>query len=278
MVKLVSSNPDPTEELFIVFCTKSHEALLEVLVNSVHKFSTRHILAYGIDFDITLANKTYPRLLTRRIKHSDCGLNIYSCKPYTIMITNTTNGVYFDVDNVAGHYVDKLFEILKAWDGPHPLSPIHESDPRNQYGFMDNFQIKTKSMPYVHGHVLWKSAHKEFIKEWWQLAQHINGANYDETALNMVLWKHNYKHTACKYDPYFSFSEYYFSEKDHNDGVPIINIIFHGAKHPDQSMAVLKKLEESKPKRLQTKCCPPYATEYLKHFMICKYNDSSTFK
>lgn len=276
--KIVTSMyPSPEEELFIVFCTSNYEDLLEILVKSVHKFSTRHILAYGVDYEITLKKDKYPRLLKKTIKQSDCGVNIFTCKPYSIMITNTSYGVYFDVDNVAGHYIDKLFEVLKAWDGPHPLSPVHEKDPRNQDYFMERFKIRAKSQPYVHGHVLWKSNHKKFVKEWWELAQQVDGSNFDETALNLVLWKHNYKHTACKYDPYISFSEYYLKDQDHNDGVPIINIHFHGGKWNVGSGSVYDQLIASKPKRLQTKCCPPFATEYPKHFMICKYNDTSIF-
>ena len=65
------------KEAFVTFSNNqpSYLAVLKVLLDSVHAFSTRPIIAFGIDIDLDLHFdvKQYPRLIKRRIKQSDCG-------------------------------------------------------------------------------------------------------------------------------------------------------------------------------------------------------------
>jgi hypothetical protein len=66
---------DQPKEAFVTFCNSqpSYMALLNVLLDSVHAFSTRPIIAFGIDVDLDIDIKKYPRAIKRRIKQSDCG-------------------------------------------------------------------------------------------------------------------------------------------------------------------------------------------------------------
>lgn len=263
-------------ELFIVFSTQSHEGLLEVLVKSIHHFSTRSILAYGIDYDITLSKIEYPRLLTKKLDRDSCGgYNLYSCKPYAIMITDVDYGVYLDVDSIANYNIDLLFDVVKSWNGTHPLSPIHPKDPDNQIKFMKEHVINKKSMPYVHAHILWNRNNIDFIKEWWELTKVISGSNYDETALNLLLWKHNAKHSVCAYDPIsYVYSDYL---KNRFKEIPHLYVyfLFHGGKNATQSFEILKDLSLSEPKNelLQVTCCPLESTESTINPLICKYQN-----
>jgi hypothetical protein len=63
------------KEAFVTFSNNhpSYLALLNVLLDSVHAFSTRPIITFGIDVDLDINLTKYPRVIKRRIKQSDCG-------------------------------------------------------------------------------------------------------------------------------------------------------------------------------------------------------------
>ena len=71
---------DQPKEAFVTFSNNApnYLALLRVLLDSVHTFSTRPIIAFGIDVDLNIDVKEYPRLIKRRIAQSDCGSVIES--------------------------------------------------------------------------------------------------------------------------------------------------------------------------------------------------------
>ena len=64
-----------TKEGFVTFSNNdaNYLALLRILLDSVHAFSTRPIIAFGIDVDLNVDVKEYPRLIKRKIAQSDCG-------------------------------------------------------------------------------------------------------------------------------------------------------------------------------------------------------------
>lgn len=226
-------------EGFVTFATKSHFELLKVLVESIHNFSTRHIIAFGLDDDVPFK---YARLINRRISVSECGASIYFCKPYTIWKSNLTYGVYLDVDGVVNYNIDILFDIARVWKGNHTINPIHPQDPNNQDFFMQNQGVTKKSMPYVHGHVIWNYLSINFVKQWFDLCPQVMGSNFDETALNILLWKINAKHLAAAYDPYVGFVYEYFDDKVTKEPVPYFDLLFHGGKVANESEYILRKL------------------------------------
>jgi hypothetical protein len=63
------------KEAFVTFSNNhpAYLALLKVLLDSVHAFSTRPIIAFGIDVDLDINLTKYPRVIKRRIRQSDCG-------------------------------------------------------------------------------------------------------------------------------------------------------------------------------------------------------------
>lgn len=63
------------KEAFVTFSNNepSYLAVLKVLLDSVHAFSTRPIIAFGIGVDLNIDEKEYPRVIKRRIEQSDCG-------------------------------------------------------------------------------------------------------------------------------------------------------------------------------------------------------------
>jgi hypothetical protein len=70
-----TNTSEQPKEAFVTFSNNHPQylAVLKVLLDSVHAFSTRHIIVFGIDVDLDLDIKQYPRVIKRRIQQSDCG-------------------------------------------------------------------------------------------------------------------------------------------------------------------------------------------------------------
>ncbi|CAF1215955.1 unnamed protein product [Rotaria sordida] len=114
-------------EAFVTFCNNQPKylSLLIVILDAVHHFSTRPIIAYGIDVDLNIDNKKYPRLIKRRLSQKDCGPSIYFCKIYAIVHSQIDYGIYIEADTLVNWNVDILFDVLHRWPYPLPLSPRH---------------------------------------------------------------------------------------------------------------------------------------------------------
>lgn len=138
------------DEAFLAYLTKSHVNLLEVLLKSIHHFSTRPIIVYSIDFDLKLSANLYPRLKTHRISGSRCGDQIFICKPFLIYNAPIKYGVYVDIDTVVNHNIDVLFDVIKSWNRSHVLAPIHWYDPENTNDYIKRYKIEKKTVHYVH--------------------------------------------------------------------------------------------------------------------------------
>ena len=69
----VRSGLQQPKEAFVTFSNNAptYLALLKVLLDFVHAFSTRPIIAYGIDVDLNIDVEQYPRVIKRRVKQRD---------------------------------------------------------------------------------------------------------------------------------------------------------------------------------------------------------------
>ncbi len=63
------------KEAFVTFSNNhpKYLALLRVLLDSIHAFSTRPIIVFGIDVDLNIDLKKYHRVIKRRLSQKDCG-------------------------------------------------------------------------------------------------------------------------------------------------------------------------------------------------------------
>ena len=70
-----ANSSDQPKEAFVTFSNNqpTYLALLKIFLDSVHAFSTRPVIAYGIDVDLNINTTEYPRVIKRRIAQSDCG-------------------------------------------------------------------------------------------------------------------------------------------------------------------------------------------------------------
>ncbi|CAF0807162.1 unnamed protein product [Adineta steineri] len=193
-------NSTPSEA-FVTFCNNNPKylALLTNVFDSIHSFSTRPIIVYGIDTDLNIDIKKYPRVIKRRLSQKDCGNSIYFCKFYVIVHSQVDYGIYLEADTLVNWNVDILFDLLHRWPYPLPLAPRHPDDPTNYRSFLKTFKLdfQNRTTPYVHAHVLWNYRAYPFLQQAHNLMRQNNflGANFDETGLNILLWQARANHT-----------------------------------------------------------------------------------
>jgi hypothetical protein len=110
-----------------------------------------------------------------------------------------------ETDDVVNYNVDVLFEVLHVWPYPLPLSPRHPDDPNIYADFMQQHNVSKRTTPYIHAHIIWNYRALPFLKKLYFLLRrgHFKGANFDETGLNIMLWKAGANHTLCKYGKTF---------------------------------------------------------------------------
>ncbi len=234
-------------EGFVTFATQNYFQLLEVMIDSVHYFSTRPIVAFGINADIPFDKDQYPRLIAKRIDVDLSHVNIFSLKPRIILESGIDYGIYIEADDIANAPIDQLFDYVHTITN-FPLCPIHPHDPDNQQNIMELLNVSYKSMPYVHGHLLFAPYCKSFIREWYfTCLNFINqAANYDETILNVLLWKYGATRNLPMYDAYFESLNECVEKKFHNS---FLYCMFHGCKDSQmagQMLYALKKVHEQK--------------------------------
>src|SRR5579862_5570571 len=95
---------EPIEQAFVTFATQDYFPLLEVLLESVHQFSTRPIIAFGINADIPFATNKFPHLIKRRIDTPlSARPHIYFQKFNIILQSNVRHGIYVEADDIVNY-------------------------------------------------------------------------------------------------------------------------------------------------------------------------------
>ncbi|CAF3576061.1 unnamed protein product [Rotaria socialis] len=279
-------------EAFVTFSNNNPEylALLTNVLDTVHLFSTRPIIAYGVDVDLDLDTVKYPRLIKRRLSQKDCGPSIYFCKIYAIVESQVDYGIYIEADTLVNWNVDILFDVLHRWPYPLPLAPRHPDDPNNYLNFLTQFKLglKNRTTPYIHAHILWNYRAYPFLQRAVNLLRQgqFMGANFDETAINILLWQAKSNHTLCKVDPYVSYlSSYELSEQICKTYCHTAYILIHGAKDPTDMANIIVRLKNhtgspfvQTPKHgfhylneTQYTCCYPDSHPSSMHPLLCEH-------
>jgi hypothetical protein len=284
---------DTPKEAFVTFCNNNPKylALLTTVLDSIHEFSTRPIIAYGIDVDLNIDNTKYPRLIKRRLKQTDCGPSIYFCKIAAIVYSQVDYGIYVEADTIVNWNVDILFDVLHQWPYSLPLAPRHPDDPGNYRPFLKKFKMdfQNRTTPYIHAHMLWNYRSYPFLQRALNLLRqgYFNGANYDETGINILLWEAKANHTLCKFDPYYTFLPAY--ESNQQKCVKYCHtayIFIHGSKSAIAMRDILNRLKKyaGSPfiqtpsngmhylNETQYTCCYPDSRQSKIHPLLCEHN------
>lgn len=236
------------EEAFVSFSTPAYFGILQVMLESVHTFSTRPVVVYGINCDIPFCQEKFPRLIKRRINNNrftEGHPSICYMKFPIIYESNIKYGVYIEADDIANVGVDSLFDQARRVQ-KFPLCPIHSDDPSNQEYIMKFLRVAYKTNPYVHGHIVFSKECFNFLKECYGVCLKIGdvGANWDETVLNVMLWKYKVKNWYLPlYDPFYTTVNNYLKGKFSCVRFEKINyFMLHGCKDPQKARRVLQKL------------------------------------
>ena len=285
----LNSNPN---EGFVTFSDNNPKylALLTNLLDSVHYFSSRPVIAYGIDVDLNVNSSQYPRLIKRRLNRKDCGPSIYFCKIYAIIESKLDYGVHLEADSVVNWNVDVLFDVVHRWPYPLPLAPRHPTDPQNYGHFLKqlNMTLYNRTTPYIHAQFSWNYRAYPFFRHALQLMRqgYFMGANYDETGINVLLWKSKANHTLCKIDPFHSYLPVYETNlKTCKEFCHTAFILIHGSKNAQDMRQVFGRLKQHAGapyiqtpneglhhlNESQYTCCYPDSRRSLIHPLLCEY-------
>ncbi|CAF4032044.1 unnamed protein product [Adineta steineri] len=283
------------KEAFVTFTTSrvDYIELLNVLLDSVHLFSTRSVIIFSIDFDLIINRTRHPRVTIERISHKQCGPTTYACKILAMISSEVNYGVQLEVDSVVNYNIDLLFDMLHVWPYDLPLGPKHPDDPGNYKFDMEDHKVKYRTIPYIHGTFVWTYRAYPFLRHLLKLMRRgaFTNANCDETGMNIMLWKAKANHTLCKYDPFGSTNIEKYEQSQsapkcspYCDGV---YLIFHGQKESFLSENILERLRTLGPHQpfVQTPqglkwfndtnitCCHPSATRPSPlHPLLCEYH------
>lgn len=241
----VKAQSDSPKEAWIAFATSNYFELLEVTIASVHEFSSRPIIAVGVDADIPFSTEKYPRLIKKRV-NSTPNLSLFYQKPRIILESDLDYGIYIEADDILNQGCDDLFNYAYL-EREYPLCPCHPHDPNDQQNLMTILGVQKKSMHYVHGHVVFSKKCLPFVQEWYDhcLTYRNLASNFDETILNILLWKHEVTELLPLYDPYFqAIHEYLPLSLENVRSTPPYCYwsMFHGCKNPEISWKILEEL------------------------------------
>src|SRR5581483_9878849 len=238
-INTLLNTPDIIEEGFVAFATRSYFPILEVLIKSVHAFSTRPIVVFGINDDIPFSTTKYPHLIKKRIDVNLNEFHIFYQKPRIIAHSGIKYGIYVEADDIVAPNIDEMFTWCKNVQD-YPLCPIHPNNVNVLPDIMQSIGVKNKSMPYVHGHIVFAPSCKHFILEWlkacYMYKEVASKQNYDESILNVLLWKYNAVTYLPPYDPFCTLYVDYINNKNGNHTINycdnnIVPFMFHGAKN-----------------------------------------------
>lgn len=279
-------------EAFVTFSDNkpAYLALLMNLLDSVHEFSTRPIIVYGLGVDINIDLAKYPRVIKRRVDQNDCGPSVYFCKIKAIVDSGLDYGVHLEADSVVNWNVDILFDVIHRWPYALPLAPRHPDDPVNYRRFLPTFDLTlaNRTIPYIHAQFSWNYRAYPFWKKALTLMQrgHFMGANYDETGINILLWKARANHTLCKIDPHYTMmSAYKNQQKKCDKHCYTAYVLIHGSKRVAELRQIFQQLKKlvGSPyiqtqnhgfhylNETQYTCCYPDSRPSTIHPLICQY-------
>jgi hypothetical protein len=239
----------PPKEGWVLYATDNYFSLLEVAIASLHSFSSRPVIAVGLNADIPFSQKIYPRLIKKRI---DVDLNTHSpylCKPLAILEADLDYGVYVDADIIANINCDALFEEARNV-GEHPLLPKHPDDAWVHPDSIDYLGLGKRSMHYVHCDVIaYSKKCLPFLREWADLCMNSSWLGvpcYDETLMNLLLWKKGATGQLHTCDPFIHHIDEYLEQSNKALALPPYQNwwMFHGNKDPYRGWSVLEALEE----------------------------------
>lgn len=236
------------EEAWVAYATSNYFPLAEVMIAGVHAFSTRSIVLVGVNADVPFSEEQYPRLIKKRIDVDLKRISPYLIKPQAILASGVEKGIYIDCDILLNRNCDALFRYTEQIED-HPLCPLHPDEAYVSQMPLDFFGITKRSMHYIHADlIVFSKKCRWFLQNWCDIClifPHLGNPCYDETLLNVCLWKMGATRHLPTIDPYFEhFTEYLTLNAEQLQKEPYCNWhLFHGNKDPGKGFEMLQTLK-----------------------------------
>jgi len=224
---------------------KKYLELLEVMIESVLKFTDLKIEVNSINFNYTHNSN---RVINKRININHENLyTIYFSKILSCIQTEFDYALILDSDNIVTPEIMNLFN-QENYDNidNYVLGPRHP-----QYPIVDDSLIKyfdaPQTQPYVHGNFLFNKNSKIFLEEvydrcYFAYNNGIQLPSHDETILNLSLWKHKLTDKYLYYfDPYYEVFLNRHTEKQFYDE-EVKYYMCHGCKDPSIARNIFNQI------------------------------------
>jgi len=199
----------------VVFATpdEPYATLTRILAQSVLEFTSMGVLIAGLGQSIPFR---HPRVDSIPIFLSSYNLeSIYYAKFEASLASPFDLSIQVDCDMVASPELSDLVDLADS-RSLFPQAAQHPHDPDNQGRLMQLLSVSHKSQPYAHGTYLYARNARPFLEECKSVGRWIRDRrrgpfgyrpnNFDETILNVMLWRHGATGTLLPwFDPYHEF-------------------------------------------------------------------------
>jgi len=255
----------------------------ELLIESVHRFSTRPIVAVNFGPSPAPAHwKNQERLVLLLAKPLPEGESFNYNKFRAMLMARARTGIELDSDQLVVKGVDHMFlrtsqEVTKAY--PYPILPVHwmskDDDPAFPNRPYKDYDYKCANCPkrtmrWGHAHPTWTHWALPFVGN--LLGKYLEKKMLgnvpagtiaeDEDALNIGLWTVQATKQWCKFDiPSMDLFDHFLSQdpaqlqaiatfadpKWFPHGIPLVFYTAHDTKDPVKTKELLEKLTKSSP-------------------------------
>lgn len=253
---------------FSIFTTldEPYLSLARVAVQSLLDFSEHRIHVTAINGRLEWKHE---RITTDSVRISRMDFErVCYVKTHSSLTSPFDQTLQMDADMIASPSIDEVFG-LQPRNAVFPCGALHPFDPVNQLPIMKVLGVTAKTQPYVHATYLFTATSLPFLMELkevetWFLKRkrfHIKPrpANFDETLLNVLLWKHRVVDAYTDaFDPYF---DYFINPTSDILGTSIMNrpvhrYLAHGQKCVQCAVQTLSQMRKMKALNLWTKETP----------------------
>ena len=242
---------------FITYANHEFKDVLLLLLEGLAHFSSHPVCVVALDSEIEKAVADFANVISQRRPSPKGSEEMFRAKLQAAVDSPFDKSVLLDADNVPNRDVDALFEIPSE-KFHYPLAPRHGCDPQNQAEIMKCLGCVAKTMPYVQANYVFGPRGKEFLAErvlpsYEKLLEcPVDNMNYDETVLNVELWKAGAIYSLNSFNQFHETFDHWERGEPFNawhvmaDYYPkdvISYQVFHGAKDPVRARNMLDKLK-----------------------------------
>jgi hypothetical protein len=244
---------------FVTFSDQKYLPLLEVLLDGLDTISAYPVEVFTTGF--TLKNR-WSKVRAYRV-HTKF-TSIFQLKIYAASRSSFDYAVMLDADSVPNLNADKLIEAAELFERPYPLMTKHGCPPQNWHALMKRLGVKTETLPYGQATFLFSKSSRPFMTECDRIFTKLMEEehwppNWDETLLNVMLWRANASAQVNAFNCFEGVSTSYFEGelpdfyKIYYASAALSYHIFHGQKDATKARELLERVKGQDPNNPRTR-------------------------